>query len=250
MRTRDLAGKFKVFVLTLAGQHARRAPLLLELQRQQIDFELFFGIDGRKGLPAQHEAMIDRDEAERVLRRRMTDGEFACALSHRAIYERMLSEGLDAALILEDDAIVAPRLGEFVRSGGCFAAPMILLDYSRVSVSLLSGRPYKSFGHLWRVVVTPCFATGYVLSAWAARELMVKTTPVRSISDWPCDIHELKACALHPRLVDHLQVGNTLSHLAADRQQTKTRKKSPRRYLSREYWGSYLRKRLSKRIDP
>lgn len=242
--------KSKVFVLTLADDHARRAPLLQALQRQQIDFELFFGVDGRNGLPAQYEAMIDRDEAERAVRRRLTDAEFACSLSHRAIYERMLSEHLDAALILEDDAIVSPRLGEFLQAGGCFAAPMILLDYSRVSVSPLSGRPFQSFGHLWRVVVTPCFATGYVLSAWAARELLRRTTPVRSIPDWPCDIHELKAYALHPRLVDHLPVGNTLSHLAADRDQTKTRKKSPRRWLTRLYWATYLRRRLSKRIDP
>ena len=244
--------KSKVFVLTLPGDDARRAPLLSELERQGIDYELFFGINGRNGLSPEHEKMVDRAAAEQVMRRVLTNGEFACALSHRAIYERVLAEGLDAAMVLEDDALLRPDLGDFVRAGGLYAAPMILLDYSRVSVSRVSGKPFQGFGRLWRVVVTPMLATGYVVSASAARALLKRTTPIQAVADWPGDIYELKAYALSPRLVDHLPEGNDLSHLAAGRAINKPRSivKSRFRYFTSTYWRGYLRRRLSMRIDP
>lgn len=240
--------KSKVFVLTLPGDEARRAPLLSELERQRVDYELFFGIDGRNGLSPEHEAKIDRAAAWKAMRRELTNGEFACALSHRAIYELALAEGLDAAMVLEDDALVRPKLGEFVRAGGLYAAPMILLDYSRVSASRMSGKPFQDFGRLWRVVVTPNLATGYVVSAAAAQALLKRTTPICSIADWPGDIYGLRAYALSPRLVDHLPEGNDLSHLAADR--VRSTRKSPFRYFTSAHWRGYLRRRLSMRIDP
>ena len=166
---KDTMKKKRVFVLTLPGDDARRAPLLNELERQGIDYELFFGVDGRHGLSPKHEAMIDRRAAEKAMRRTLTDGEFACTLSHRAIYEKMLTEDLDAVLILEDDALITPRLGEFVRAGGLYAAPMILLAHSRVSVSRMPGKRFQDFGRLWRVVLSPSMATGYVVSAAAAQ---------------------------------------------------------------------------------
>lgn len=244
--------KFKIFVLTLQGDDERRAPLLAELQKQRLEYELFFGIDGRRGLSPELESMIDRAEAERVMRRRLTHGEFACALSHRGIYERILAEGLEAALVLEDDALISPRLGDFIRSGGCFAAPMILLDYSRISVSRFTSRSIRGFGQLWRVVVNPNFATGYIVSNGAAQELMRRTTPIRSVADWPGDIYGLKAWALSPRLVDHLPIGNELSHLAPEREPNIPRgvKKSRLRYFKKAYWRGYVRRRLSKRVNP
>lgn len=244
--------KSRVFVLTLPGDEARRGPLLSELERQGIDYELFYGVDGRHGLSPEHEAMIDRPAAEKVMRRILTDGEFACTLSHRAIYEKILADSLDAALILEDDAIVSSRLGEFLRAGGLYAAPMTLLDYSRVSVSRLPGKQFQDFGRLRRIIVSPSLATGYAVSSAVARTLLQWTTPVSSVADWPGDLYELKAVALSPRLVDHPPEGNALSHLATQRapKMLQERKKPFSRHFTATYWRSYLRRRLSTRLDP
>lgn len=241
-----------VFVLTLPDDADRRAPLLAELDRQQIAYRLFYGIDGRAGLSPEHEAMVDRAAAARTMRRRLTDGELACALSHRAIYQQILDEGLPAALILEDDAIISPRLGAFLRDGGLMARPMILLDYSRVSVVRFPARAFRDYGRLWRVVVNPHFATGYGVQASAARYLLSVTTPIAAVADWPGDLYHAGAYALSPRLVDHLPVGNTLSHLSPEREPAMPRhsQKSRRRYLTRQYWRGILRRRLSRRVDP
>lgn len=247
-----MSRRSKVFVMTLPGDEARRAPLLAELARQGIAHELVMGIDGRAGLPPELEAMVDRDLAARTMRRRLTDGELACALSHRAIYQRILDEGLDAALVLEDDALIQPRLGDFLRAGGMFARPMILLDYARVSVSRISGQQFGDFGRLWRVVVNPPFATGYIVSARSARHLLRVTTPIGSVADWPGDLYHARAYALSPRLVDHLPIGNPMSHLSPEREPAMPHGQGkPRwRYLTRAYWRGIVRRRASMRIDP
>lgn len=246
--------RFKVFVLTLPGDEVRRQPLLDSLTAQGVEYELFFGVDGRKGLPPQYEASIDREATLSFMKRPMSDGEYACALSHRAVCQRMLEDGLDAAVVIEDDALLMPDFGAFLKNGGAFAAPLILLDYSRTSVSRISGPRAGGFGRLYRVIGKPVFTTGYVVSAAAARQLLVATTPVRSVSDWPVDLYLLKAYLISPRLVDHLPVGNHMSHLEADRLQylpvKAPAKKSIKRLFARSYWNGYLRRRLSRRINP
>ncbi|PRY92750.1 glycosyl transferase family 25 [Hasllibacter halocynthiae] len=146
-------------------------PLLRELGRQGIEHQLFFGADGRQGLSSEMKREVDRPGTLRELRRPMTDGEYACALSHRAIHRRIVADDLDAALVLEDDAIVSPRPGAFVEAGGLFVRPMILLDRQRVRVVRSSGDPFPPFGRLWRVVGSSALTTGYAVSHDAARHL-------------------------------------------------------------------------------
>ena len=52
-----------IIVLSLDGEDARRAPLLERLAALGLPFEVFIGIDGRKGLPPRWEAEIDRNAA-------------------------------------------------------------------------------------------------------------------------------------------------------------------------------------------
>ena len=69
-----------IFVLTLEGAEHRRRTLMKQLDDQGLSYELFFGIDGRNGLPEEYEKLIDCQSAQETLGRPMGDAEFACAL--------------------------------------------------------------------------------------------------------------------------------------------------------------------------
>ena len=64
-----------IVVLTLPGDEERRAPLVKELERLGLAYELFTGVDGRRGLDEQWESEIDRAAARRYIGYDMTDGE-------------------------------------------------------------------------------------------------------------------------------------------------------------------------------
>ena len=67
------------------------------LQAEYID-----AVDGT-ALTAAQRARYDVDRALRVYGRPLSDNELGCHLSHLEAYQRLLDEGLDLALVLEDD---------------------------------------------------------------------------------------------------------------------------------------------------
>ena len=102
-----------IFVLTLAGAEDRRGPLVKQLDDQRLSYELFFGIDGRSGLPAEYENLIDRQSAQENLGRPMSDPEFACAPSHNKIYHKIIEREISCAIILENDITISDQLVPF-----------------------------------------------------------------------------------------------------------------------------------------
>lgn len=240
-----------ILILSLPGDEARRAPLLERLAALGLDYEVVLGVDGRKGLPADLEREVDREAVLRNSRRALTDGELACALSHRRACQTVLDRGWQAAVILEDDAVVSERLRDFIRAGGATRWPMTLLDYSRISVARGSGTEICPGLRAHRVMFNATLNTGYSVSRAAAQVLVSAASPVRGRADWPCDLHGLSAVAIHPRPVDHPPEG-TLSHLEQERAklERKVAGKPAGRYLSLGYWRGTLRKKRAVRLDP
>lgn len=66
-------------------------------------------VDGRNLTPEQR-ATYDGQRARQVYGCDMTDSEIGCYLSHISVYSRMLEQGVETALILEDDISCVPDL--------------------------------------------------------------------------------------------------------------------------------------------
>ncbi|WP_169306180.1 glycosyltransferase family 25 protein [Paracoccus hibiscisoli] len=237
-----------VFVLTLPGDDARRAPLMAQLDASGVRAQLIFGVDGRRGLPAGCEAEIDRDAARIHMGRNMTDGEFACALSHRAIYRRVLDEGLPGAIILEDDAILQPGFDTVVREPRLAEMPLVLMDYAYGRALPLTGRPVGSVtAH--RVALSCTMANAYFISATGAAALLRASTPVTRCADWPCCLYGVKAWMLSPRLVGHQPPGDgRVSHLDAGRDAVASNRVRPGRPAGSGAVSEWVRRRISVRV--
>jgi len=188
-----------VYVLSLAGCEARRAPLLRSLHDLGFEPEVVFGIDGRAGLAPEHEARIDRAMAAQRARRELTDGEFACALSHQAIYSRLLADGHDRAVVLEDDAIVDGRLVQALEDLREVEFDLVLLAHKNARVRRGSDHHLREGSVLWEVVNIPELNIGYVISSSGARKIMHRSIPISYTADWPCDVSGLRTYAVSPQ---------------------------------------------------
>ncbi len=241
MQAAMAADPYPIFVLTLKGDEARRAPLVAWLDRHGLEYELFFGVDGRGGLAPEWEAQIDRAKATARLGRKMGDGEFACALSHQEIYREILERGLPGAVVLEDDAVPGDAFAAFMASRGYARAGMILLDHSNTRVARV-GAVDLGNGALGRpVTMSPFLTTGYTVSAEAATELRRLSLPISFTADWPCDLSRVGAVAAWPRLIGHPVPDPAQSHIAVDR----GRQRRWGRFVQPGYWRRWWRKRRS-----
>ncbi|TGD41404.1 glycosyltransferase family 25 protein [Pseudotabrizicola sediminis] len=241
-----------IFILSLPGEEVRRAPLLQALADMGMSYEVISGIDGRKGIPDCWSSEIDRASASRNFGRDLTDGEFACALSHREIYRQIATRGLPGAIVLEDDAIVGPQFAAFVKQKLYKSATLVMLDHSHARVA---GPSFDLMpGVRMQYLTLPsCLTTAYSISTDAAQTLLKAASPVYCPADWPGDIVSLRAVALSPRIVDHPDPLTGSSHLNAARSKmpmnTGSLQRTIRRLTSLSHWQRWLTKRRSTRIS-
>lgn len=251
-----------IFVLSLPDAADRRHRISAQLAALGLAFRFHDGIDGRRGLPAEHEPQIDRAAARLRMGRRLTDGEFACALSHQAIYRRIIAEGLPGAVVLEDDATLTPAFAAFLRNRCHDAAPIIQLEHLFADVWRWPRprplHPDLPGVRLARLCHNACMTSAYSLSRDAAAHILRESTPLAGVADWPCDVAVLGAAVTLPMLVTSPQVQG--SQLDADRAEAvieaeqaatprATRRPPARRFLSAAYWRRWASKRMMRRVS-
>lgn len=206
-----------IFVLTLEDAPARRQPLLDRLASLRLEHQLFFGVDGREGLPAEVEPMVDRSARIERARRPMTDGEYACALSHLLLCRRIVESGIPRAIVLEDDALVGTALAAFARGTLRIPGALVLLDHARGRFHRRGRIRVAPDRHAYAIAGAPQLTTGYALTSGTARHFLDQGLPVRQRADWPCQIERMESYAIHPRIVDHVDPQTGPSLLRDDR---------------------------------
>lgn len=241
-----------LFILSLPGDEDRRAILLKVLDESSLKYEIFFGVDGRNGLPECWEKHVNRQACKENMGRDLSDGELACALSHREIYRQIRVRGLPGAIILEDDAILSSDFSKFLQERLYDRAGLILLYHSYARV--VGPRVELLLNVSMRRLIMPCFgATAYTISASVAKAFEKANTPVSTVSDWPKMLLSVGAMAVEPSLVGHPDFDAGLSHLRSDRNKTRARlsglSRTTRRWFSLAYWKRWIIKRRSDRIS-
>lgn len=236
-----------IFVLSLPDDEARRQPLLDRLTQMGLPFRLFYGVDGRAGLPADSLPLIDREATAKRMGRAMTDGEFACALSHQNIYRTMVEEGLPGAVVLEDDAILTDDFADYLQAGHHRRQGLTLFDY-RFARALPWQRERLGRWVLFRAAQQPTLTTAYSLSREAAARLIAANSPVSFAADWPMDLYADHGWVVTPRIVRHNEPGTGPSHLQANRAKASgvTREQASRGQPG--YWRSYLRRKIARKV--
>lgn len=100
----------RTFVLNLEHNTERKKYMQDILKGIPIDYEFFPAVYGKS--ITNIEQFYDSKLAEKRAKRQLNVGEIGCALSHKAIYKKMIDENISQALILEDDISFLPNFFE------------------------------------------------------------------------------------------------------------------------------------------
>lgn len=165
-------------MISLTDAAERRARMKELLDARNLPFRFVDAVDGRDEDLTRH-PLYNRSMRLSAYGRDMLSGEIGCFLAHKKCYELIVSERLEAALILEDDVILSedfPEVLNDILDTGIeydlirfLGHPKIIARGLRPVVTLRSGHA------LGRVKSTPGGGYAYLLSLAGARKLLEAT---------------------------------------------------------------------------
>lgn len=95
--------KIEAFVIHLARATQRRAQVDRIIAASPLDTRVLDAVDGRAMSAAERAGVYRREMHEPRYPFEIGPGEIGCFLSHRKVWQAMIDDGLDAALVIEDD---------------------------------------------------------------------------------------------------------------------------------------------------
>jgi glycosyl transferase family 25 len=174
------------YVINLARSLDRRAHITAELKKTGLDYEIITAVDGCD-LNLHDPTIVD---SSLLARCSFPAGTVGCALSHLHAYQKIVADGLDEALILEDDVTLPADLGSLVDAlaGHLIGAEVALLNYGSPetlkmslegSVELPSSRLIALPIDIRKMVN----AGAYVITREACKRMIESVLPVRATAD-------------------------------------------------------------------
>ncbi|MCY4305117.1 MAG: glycosyltransferase family 25 protein [Aestuariivita sp.] len=193
-----------IFVVSLPDAVQRRASLMAKLEEYELSYKIL-GVDCRDGVPQVFEPLLCPKSMVKYYGRHLFPAEVGCALSHHMVYRKIRLEGYEAAIVLEDDAIIAKGFAEFARHQPIDPEiDMLLLCHAHAHVSM---KCPKSLNVASMAYILKCkstvLAVGYLVTKRAVDYFIKNSLPLSMIADWPVDLTEIKTFAAHPQLVSH-----------------------------------------------
>ncbi|MEZ5540420.1 MAG: glycosyltransferase family 25 protein [Pseudomonadota bacterium] len=158
-----------VFVINLDADAARRAEMEQTLGTLGIAWQRIAGVDGSKLSP---EARAELNRRARL--RQLTPGEIGCLESHVRIWRLIAAGKHAAAVVLEDDVLLAPAVVSLVQDAGWLPSDdcIVRLEASPMRV-VLGPREASVDGHgLYRLRSFQYGSGAYVVTQTRARALL------------------------------------------------------------------------------
>jgi glycosyl transferase family 25 len=177
----------EIFVINLRRSVKRRREMSAQLDRLGLSYRIFDATDGK----ALTEEELLQHRRQNPGQPSLTPGQIGCALSHYRVYRTIEEEGIDTALILEDDLRLSSELPRllpqleaelendelillyFVPGRGC--------QITRANQVELAGEYHLRYPLSIGNVLS---ATAYLLRRDTARRLAATVYPIHLCADW------------------------------------------------------------------
>ncbi len=130
-----------IFVVSLKRDNTRRQHITAHLQQHGLSHEIIDAVDGRELSEAQIAAVYSLEKTMQHIKRPLSKGEIACALSHFSIWQKMCDEDIAEAIIVEDDAVLHENFMEKVQEAKKILPQdwqILLLGYAEIPFDLIA----------------------------------------------------------------------------------------------------------------
>lgn len=171
-----------ILLLNLKRDQNRRLFMQEQLHALNVDYEIVEGIDGRQ-LSEKDLSSYSQWAAINSCGRKLSGGEIGCALSHAKIWEKVVKEGMEEALVLEDDVKLSPSILKVLENKSKFPS-----DYE--FINFLTDAPQIPFGpfifDIYRAAQHKGYANRscvYLITRTGAEKLLSKAYPLRWATD-------------------------------------------------------------------
>lgn len=176
----------KTYIINMAKDVAKREQILSQLKDfPKGDVEIFEACEGRK-LTDPELQYFGYLKFKQKYGAFGTLPAFGCSISHFSVYKKVAAEN-DAALILEDDAILSdnlylklPILHEYINSLHTAAAILLTPEfiYNKKDLFTIGNNTIQV-----AKVKSGCMTTGYIINAEAAKLFSAELFPIRYLAD-------------------------------------------------------------------
>ena len=95
-----------IFVISLARATERRANISRHLDETGVPYKIINAVDGATLDMAQLANRLNPNKYRIKYGRKLTSGEIGCYLSHYNLWQHIVDQGIDCAIVLEDDAVL------------------------------------------------------------------------------------------------------------------------------------------------
>jgi glycosyl transferase, family 25 len=174
------------YVINLARSGDRRAYITAELKKTGLDYELVTAVDGND-LDLSDTSVV---APSFLTRTSSSSGSAGASLSHLSVYQKIIADGLDAALILEDDVKLPADLGSLADAVGAqlTGAEVALLsvdspDPCQLSSAESAALPGSRLLALPLDVTQPRSAGAYIITREACERIVKALPPIQVLAD-------------------------------------------------------------------
>jgi len=229
-----------IIVVSLKDSLERRKAISNKLNSLELSFQFYNAVDAREAIPTKYEKIIDRALTLQCYGAPMNGAEYGCALSHYCVYEYIVSNGFDGAIVLEDDAIIDVNFKQFVLDGHHRKFDMLFLAHGDSFVYKYSRqRLFRNFS-AYKAAINPSSTTAYFISVNVAHNLLNTMIPIRRPADnWPFDLTKINTAVTDPSII---RFDKELPSEIGERHRPELKLKTWDRYCTTEYYKNKFEK--------
>lgn len=203
----------KIFVISLARSAERRAKMLANFNKANVEFEFFNAVDAS----AEGFILSDRAAPQITQKRKgyeLLNSEVACYASHFLLWEKCV-EINEPIVIFEDHADLTDDFKITLQNTFMYISEF---NYIKLSVPLRLSKFIKKKAvdenhFIGRYIKTVCYNTGYMLTPYAAKQFINASKkfiePVDDFMEKPW-LHDIKTFSLDPFICYRAKIPSTI----------------------------------------
>lgn len=192
-----------IYILNLDSSPERYEAVSTELNALNLVGDRVSGIDGSK-LSSEQQNIYSPELNSKFFRHSLSNGEIGCYLGHRKIWQLMVDNNIDRAIILEDDVVFHPHFPHVIQAFSTLKDIELVKFHSAEGDISYQQRPLENdLLHVNYKRIPNC-AAAYGLTLSGAKKLLARTKIYRPV-DWDmqfCREFNISITGIQPYSVD------------------------------------------------